>query len=203
MMTQLVIVAYGIIFIAIVGLGTFFIIQRKKFNIKVILDKKNGNTTVTYFTRGGVFAKKRGEAKRFFIKKPKISIEPPLRKFYTVNKKGKDTIKLYMPDNETAYPEEWDSSTNTLKPFNYKSHLWANLQIREAYKIYASPSFWDRWGGAIVFGTTMIICVVLFIFTYKYFLDVSGQATAVGQQLSEASKILASAIDNLKGQTIQ
>lgn len=199
---QIIIVAWSTILILLFGVGAYLLIIQQRYNIYITLLKKAGDNIVEYKTKGGVFAKRKGYAKALHIRKFKLESQPPERKYYYINKKGKDCLTVYMPDEETAIPVKFDATQAKIQPINWIARKWSTMKHREARDKYSNDKFWDKYGQAIIIGGTMVFSIVIILLVLRYMTESAGAYKDAASAMSSAAKSLENAITAAKGTQI-
>lgn len=191
---QMVVVIY-LVFIGLILLGVVFIfLVIKRYNVNVIILQKTGKSLIQHRTKGGVFAKKKYDPEKFYLQKFKnLDCEPPEKEYYYIDKRGKPCVMLYMKDEKTIVPLKINAEEQEINPVDYKGNYWLALKSRENNNRYSNEGFWDKYGGIVIVASAMVFAIVMFVLTYKYMLDVSGQASAAASGLKEAVQALAEA----------
>ncbi len=71
---------------------------------------------------------------------------------------------------------------------DYDMRTWFLSDVQRAEKKFASNKFWDKYGAVVVFGTAMILAVVIFVLAMQYATDLVSKDIAVAEGMTAQLK---------------
>lgn len=190
-----------ILVIIAAGIAVWFAIQRKRFNKKIVIWEKVGNTFEPTI-KDKAMEMKHGSVGDtiFFIKRmkkyvPTPSLQTGRNTFYFFKRQDGELINFT--------PADFDLKSKELgAQFLDKEMKYARTSLDGSWKErYEKQNFWDKYGQQIVnFGSIVIIMLFLWLIV-KELMDISGAiqgAINAAKEVQESTKEILIGLDNIK-----
>lgn len=197
-------ITYAVIFIVFMlglGIATFFIIRRLKFNKKVVIfEKVNGSFQPVRKDRAMFIKHGKAGDTIFFIKKLKRYQPNP------IYQTGKNTYWFWLREDDELInfsPGDYDEQARELgAKFLDKEMRYARTSLQETFKErYVKPTFWSQYGTVIFnIAAYMIIGVFLWLIVGEMIKSIDSVAglVAASEKIVDSSRELLVAMDNIK-----
>ena len=175
------------IFCIITGFVIYFIIQKLRFNQKIVIFKKiNGRFEPTKKDRG-MFIKhgKGGDTILFIRRLKKYQPTPSIQT-------GRNTFWFWLREDGELInfgPGDFDAQARELGArFLDKEMRYARVSLQETMKErYDKPKIWEKYGGMIINLAAVSIILVFFFLIVREFL---GSLGALSQVLEKAEEVV-------------
>lgn len=185
-------IAYGLIFVAIVGLGAYLYLRwrQQSEGYKVIIYSQDGFKQITQRNDiGTIYVDRITKNKRLFLKKSRVGLEAD--KFpFTMGTKGEKTIYLLQTGlkNYRFITIAIDVPKAELK-VGEEDVNWALNEFDRAIKMFEAKSFWKEYGPYLMFIISVMAVLIVMIVLIKKF-DV---IQAASENLKQAAQYIAQA----------
>lgn len=190
------------LFLIIVGVIIYFVIQRVKFKYKVIVfERINGQFQPTKKDRGMFMKHGRAGDQVFYLKKMKRYLPNP--SYQT----GKNTFWFWLREDQELInfsPGDYDEQARELGArFLDKEMRYARTSLQETFKErYIKPSFFATYGQMIV---NIAAFAIIGVFLFLIVRELVGAIGAVeglvnaAKEVNQASRDLLVSMDNICG----
>jgi len=176
----------ALLVVAVLGIATYIIIKKAKYNIRVIIFSKRKGRDKVLDDIGGYFKTK--GINSFKLKKMKIAIQPPKFDYLFPTSKG-NVLFLRQQGQDEFYPLMPSISIKQgldLQVISGDTKLWGVTMMQRIREMYQKPSFFEKYGSYIIFGVTaMMVLVLIYVVLQKF--DILEQ---VAQHLENTARIL-------------
>jgi len=189
------------VFLVIVGISVWIIINRLKFNKKIVIfEKINGQFEPIKKDRGMIMRHgKAGDTILFIKKLKKFQPTPTLQT-------GRNTYWFFLREDGELInfsPGDFDAQSRELgAKFLDKEMRYARVSLQNSLKErYDKPGFWSQYGVLVVNISAIIIIMVFLWLIVDKLIDVASSVTSAvnaAKEVNEATKEVIVALNNVK-----
>jgi len=191
----------AIVFLALVGVGTYFIVRRWKFNKKIVIfEKINGRFQNT--KKDQAMEMKHGDAGDMIFYLRKLKKKIPRGVLQT----GRNTYWYFIREDGELInfePGDFDADAKTMGARMLDKEMrYARTQLQRSFKDrYDEPGFWKQYGLFVVSIVYIVIVGMMIWLLFDKWLDtasiINGAVQTQVEVLKETKNIIA-ALDNLR-----
>jgi len=178
----------------LIGIAVWFLGKRIiawRWPYQAIIAEKRGSAIRWVFDRAARFkSKKDPEVQKFKLKKSKDGFSPPTYEHIHIDKKGKNVLPLFNPEQGQYFPMEISNPLGGLRVQDKDIAFYGSLERERIKRKYATEDWLQKYGALV--GIMMVVGILAFIVIW-----LGGVFQQVGSQTIQAMQIAADTASKL------
>jgi len=165
------------------------------YPIRVIIIEKRGNSFRWFFDRARKAEKRVGDRliQVYKLLKKRKEIPPPEYKHLHIDKKGREILPLYSPQEGQYLPININNPPN-ISVVDKDVLFWNILETRKTFEIYPKKqSFWEKYMPYIMIAMTAGLLVFITIMTFTKMGEIASSLNGVSANLAKFAEAMGKA----------